>query len=52
MITFSAEICRAETGDEYQQHGLNASDVIRLIRHMADGDALVLNARQETEGAL
>jgi hypothetical protein len=52
MIIFSAEICKAETGDESQHNGLNASDIIRLVRHMADGDALVINARQETPGEI
>lgn len=42
-IRFNAEIVSAETGEETQENYLMYGQVLKLLRNMKEGDALVLN---------
>ena len=49
MIVFDVEVCSPERGIDSQVYGsLHAVEVKRLVSAMRDGDALVINAKEES----
>jgi len=46
---YDGEFIEAESGEERPFAGRDGRDIMSMVRRMKDGDALVVNAREEME---